>query len=80
MSNYVPGADGTLSKMWAVGISMKQLTPQLVDEYEEIGVLPWCYCPDDDKQVYYALGCGAALMTVNNPLPVMRIRERLNRA
>ncbi|UUZ82261.1 hypothetical protein LJK88_49015 [Paenibacillus sp. P26] len=28
MLNYVPGPEGTLSKMWAVGISMKLLTPQ----------------------------------------------------
>lgn len=78
MSNYVTGANGTLSKMWAVGISMKQLTPQRVKEYEALGVLPWCYCPDDEKQVYYALGCGAMLMTVNDPQPALWIRERLN--
>jgi len=77
MSNYVPGTSGTLSKMWAVGISMKQLTPQRVKEYEVLGVLPWCYCPDDEKQVHYALGCGAMLMTVNDPQPALRIRERL---
>jgi len=77
MSNYVPGTNGTLSKMWAVGISMRQLTPQRVKEYEALGMLPWCYCPDDDKQVYYALGCGAMLMTVNDPQPALRIRERL---
>ncbi len=73
MYNYVPGDDGTLSKMWAVGISMKLLTPQLVEEVKSKGLLAWCYCPDTDKQVYYALGCGATLMTVNNPLPAMRI-------
>jgi len=78
MSNYVPGANGTLSKMWAVGISMRQLTPQRVKEYEALGVLPWCYCPDDEKQVYYALGCGAMLMTVNDPQPALRIREKLS--
>ncbi|MED4755163.1 glycerophosphodiester phosphodiesterase family protein [Brevibacillus choshinensis] len=78
MSNYVDGPDGTLSKMWAVGISMKLLTPQLVQEYRERGILPWCYSPDDEQQVYYALGCGSSLMTVNNPLPAMQIRERMN--
>lgn len=79
MSNYVPGPDGTLSKMWAVGISMNLLTPLAVQEYRELGILPWCYAPDDEQQVCYALGCGSLLMTVNNPLPAMHIRERMNR-
>lgn len=78
MFNYVSGPGGTLSKMWAVGISMKLLTPQLVKEYRELGVLPWCYCPDNEQQVYYALGCGSVMMTVNNPLPAMQIREKMN--
>jgi glycerophosphoryl diester phosphodiesterase len=77
MSNYVPGANGTLSKMWAVGISMKLLTPQLVNEFQDMGLLAWCYCPDNEKQVYYALGCGATLMTVNNPQPAMQIRRQI---
>lgn len=79
MSNYVPGPGGTLSKMWAVGISMNLLTPLAVQEYRELGILPWCYAPDDEQQVCYALGCGSLLMTVNNPLPAMHIRERMNR-
>ncbi|QRG66801.1 glycerophosphodiester phosphodiesterase family protein [Brevibacillus choshinensis] len=79
MSNYVSGPDGTISKMWAVGISMKLLTPQVVQEYREQGILPWCYSPDVEQQVYYALGCGSLLMTVNDPLPAMRIREQMNR-
>ncbi|GAA4837074.1 hypothetical protein GCM10023310_13210 [Paenibacillus vulneris] len=79
MSNYVPGAGGTLSKMWAVGISMKLLTPQRVQEYEQQGILPWCYCPDTEQQVLYALGTGSLLMTVNNPQPALRIRQQLGR-
>lgn len=78
MSNYVHGSEGTISKMWAVGISMKLLTPQLVKEFRELGVLPWCYCPDSAQQVHYALGCGSMLMTVNNPLPALQIRKLLN--
>jgi glycerophosphoryl diester phosphodiesterase len=77
MSNYVPGEDGTISKMWAVGLSMKLLTPALADRYRERGILPWCYCPDNDKQVFYALGCGSTLMTVNNPRSAMRIRNMM---
>ncbi|MDF2960840.1 MAG: glycerophosphodiester phosphodiesterase [Paenibacillus sp.] len=77
MSNYVPGANGTLSKMWAVGISMKLLTPKLVNEFREMNLLTWSYCPDDEKQVYYSLGCGVTLMTVNNPLPALQIRRQI---
>jgi glycerophosphoryl diester phosphodiesterase len=77
MYNFDPGPDGTLSKLWAVGISMKLLTPKLAEEFQEMGLLTWCYCPDTDKQVYYALGCGVSLMTCNNPLPAMRIRRQI---
>lgn len=80
MSNYVPGADGTISKMWAVGISMKLLTPQLVREVRESGLLAWCYCPDTDEGVAYALECGSTLMTVNNPLPALHVRRRLEQS
>ncbi|WNC13878.1 glycerophosphodiester phosphodiesterase family protein [Brevibacillus brevis] len=80
MSNYVPGAGGTLSKMWAVGISMKLLTPERVRQYEEQGILPWCYSPDAEQQVYYALGCGSLLMTVNDIAPALKLRERMSRA
>lgn len=79
MSNYVTGADGTLSKMWAVGISMKLLTPQRVQEYEQQGILAWCYCPDTEQQVLYAIGSGSLLMTVNDPQPALQIRQQLKR-
>jgi glycerophosphoryl diester phosphodiesterase len=78
MSHYVPGPEGTLSKMWAVGISMKLLNPQIVKEYQDLGVLPWCYCPDHEQQVHYALGCGTLMMTVNDPLPAMQVRKKMN--
>jgi glycerophosphoryl diester phosphodiesterase len=77
MSNFVNGPDGTYSKMWAAGISMKLLTPRIVKDFLNMGIKPWCYCPDIDQQVYYALGCGAFLMTCNNPRPAMRIRGQI---
>lgn len=77
MSNFVNGPDGTYSKMWAAGISMKLLTPMIVKDFLNMGIKPWCYCPDIDQQVYYALGCGAFLMTCNNPRPAMRIRGQI---
>jgi glycerophosphoryl diester phosphodiesterase len=75
MSNFVSGENGTYSKMWAIGIKMSLLTPNLVKEFQDMGLLTWCHCPDTDKQVYYALGCGVTLMTCNDPKPAMRILQ-----
>ncbi|MFX3634175.1 MAG: glycerophosphodiester phosphodiesterase family protein [Candidatus Pristimantibacillus sp.] len=77
MSNFVSGADGTYSKMWAIGIEMSLLAPEVVKQYQEMGLQTWCYCPDTYQQVHYALGCGVTMMTCNNPLPAMEIREQL---
>jgi glycerophosphoryl diester phosphodiesterase len=77
MYNFASGPDGTYSKMWAAGISMKLLTPKLVQDFQDLGIQPWCYCPDVEQQVYHALECGAALMTCNNPLPAMQIRRQI---
>lgn len=78
MFNFVPGEHGTYSKMWAVGISMKQLTPSVADELRNLGLLAWCYCPDDDQDVYYALSCGVMTMTCNNPVPALEIGRLLD--
>ncbi|NOU94051.1 glycerophosphodiester phosphodiesterase [Paenibacillus sp. LMG 31456] len=77
MSNFVAGKDGTYSKMWSVGISMKLLTPALVDEFQNRGLVVGCYCTDNEKQVYYALGCGVTLLTCNDPQPAMSIRQQM---
>jgi len=77
MQNFVAGAQGTYTKMYAVGIAMKYLTREIVAEFEARGVLPWSYCPDTDEQVLHSLACGVRLMTVNNPEPSLRIlREK----
>lgn len=75
MFNFVPGENGTYSKMWAVGISMKLLTTERVQFFKDLGILVWCYCPDDERQVQYALECGVKLLTCNNPVPALSIRE-----
>ncbi|TLS51896.1 glycerophosphodiester phosphodiesterase [Paenibacillus antri] len=79
MHNFVSGENGTYSKMWAAGISMKLLTPQLAKRFEDMGVQAWSYCPDDDEQVFYSLGCGIRVMTVNDPLPALKIRKLVER-
>ncbi|MFS0724757.1 glycerophosphodiester phosphodiesterase family protein [Paenibacillus sp. 1P07SE] len=77
MHHFAAGEDGTYAAMWAAGISMKLLTPERVAEFRARGILPWCYCPDDEEQVRHAIACGATLLTCNDPLPALRLRERL---
>ncbi|MEK3726115.1 glycerophosphodiester phosphodiesterase family protein [Paenibacillus sp. FSL H8-0034] len=77
MSNFVPGPNGTYSKMWSVGFNMKILTPELVKEFDDMGIRTWSYCPDTDQQVYYSLGCGIKLMTVNDLVPALEIRKQI---
>jgi len=77
MRHFVDGPGGTYSKMWAAAFSMEQLTPQRVRELRERGLQTWCYCPDTERDVFYALGCGVSVMTCNDPFPAMRLRRRL---
>ncbi|NHN29053.1 glycerophosphodiester phosphodiesterase family protein [Paenibacillus agricola] len=77
MSNFVPGDTGTYSKMWAAGISMSLLTPEVVASFQDMGILAWCYCPDDEQQAAYALECGVTLMTCNDPVPALRMRPTI---
>lgn len=77
MQNFVDGENGTYSKMYAVGIDMKLITPELVREFEDRGILAWSYCPDTEELVYRSMECGARLMTCNNPFPALKIvREK----
>ncbi|RED66367.1 glycerophosphodiester phosphodiesterase family protein [Cohnella lupini] len=78
MHNFKQGPEGTYSQMWAIGIHMPLLTPEAVERYKTMGLLPWCYCPDNAEQVEYALGCGVTLMTCNDPVPAMQAVKPLN--
>lgn len=78
MHNFVPGRNGTYSKMWAIAFRMNLLTPAIVKQFQDIGLLAWCYCPDDERQVHYALGCGVTLMTCNNPHPALKLSRQFN--
>jgi glycerophosphoryl diester phosphodiesterase len=58
---------------------MKLLERNLVNHYRSMGKHPWSYCPDTDEEVYYSLGCGIQLMTVNDLAPPMRIRNMMQK-
>ncbi len=68
--------DDTESHYYASGISMKDLTKEMVDEYYEKGINPWCWCPDTHEKVEKALTTGITLMTVNDPYPALEILGR----
>lgn len=73
LKNFEPGLKGTLSYMTAVGLEMSLLTPERVQDYEQMGILPWAYCPDDEGKAAYARYCDAWLVTCNDPEPAMRL-------
>jgi len=75
MSDFDDGVNGTYAKMWAIGLEIGMLTPEIVLEFEGRGILPWGYCPDDAEQVRYALECGATLLTCNDPVPALAARR-----
>lgn len=77
MHHFDAGTDGTYSKMWAAALSMKQLTSDAVRKLKAKGLQVWCYCPDDEAEVRTALALGIKLMTCNDPVPALRIREQL---
>lgn len=80
MHNFVPGEHGTYSKMWAIGIEMSLLNREDVQAFRNRGLQVWSYCPDTSDSVLYAVGCGTPIMTCNDPLPALRIKQQLEGA
>lgn len=73
MQNFVPGVNGTFARMAAVGIGMRDLTAERVQDFVDMGILPWAWCPDDDEAVQFAIDCGVRLITVNRLAPALRL-------
>ncbi|AFH60295.1 glycerophosphodiester phosphodiesterase family protein [Paenibacillus caseinilyticus] len=77
MLHFQEGEQGTYSKMWAIAFPMGKLTKENVETYRSKGLLTWCYCPDTEAQVDYALECGAGVLTCNDPVPALhRLRRQ----
>ena len=64
--------------MYAVGIGMKDLSRELVEEYRQIGIQPWCWCPDTPEAITQAVEATSPLATVNNPLPALEYNKQFN--
>jgi len=77
MHHFESGENGTYSKMWAVGIEMKMLTKERVDEFKNKNMHVWAYCSDDDAAVQYAFDCGVSLVTCNELAPAFRLQSSL---
>lgn len=69
---HINYSNETRDHMYAVGIPMNKLTEKLCAEYLADGIQPWAWCPDTGEEVRYAVGCGARLLTCNNPFPALK--------
>jgi len=70
----------TYSRYYSVGIGMNNLSKGLCDDFYDMGIDPWCWCPDDEKSVRFAIECGSPLMTCNDPRPALAVREEMRRS
>lgn len=62
MKNFVPGKKGTYSHLFAAGLTMEELSPESVYEFEKHDIIPWCYCPKDERDIYLSNICGARML------------------
>ena len=63
----------------SIGIPMEKLTAELCEQYRQIGVEPWCWCPDSEEAVIKAVNAGARLMTCNDPRPALKILREMGK-
>lgn len=67
--------EAVYEQAFAVGIPMRELTKDLVDDFKSRSIEPWCWCPDTEEAVELALEAGAVLATVNDPRPALKRRK-----
>jgi glycerophosphoryl diester phosphodiesterase len=58
-----------------IGIGMDIMTQELCGKFTEMGFPLHIYCADNEEAVLKAIGCGASLITANDPVPLIRILE-----
>lgn len=56
-----------------IGIGMNIMTPELCDKFAKMGFSMHMYCADNETDVIRAIGCGADLITANDPVPLMKV-------
>lgn len=77
MQNFIDGPDGTYSKLFAVGIEMSRLTWEAVEDFRQMGIRPWAYCPDTDEQMKLCREFGITLVTCNELVPALEMSARM---
>ena len=70
---FTDGDEGTYSKMYAVGMAVKEVTKNLVSDFISKGIRPWVWCPDTEDEVKYCINCGVELMTCNDVGPALKV-------
>ena len=63
----------TEEDLYAVSMSMKDLTPEKTAEIRARGKVAWCWAPDTAEEVRRAVSCGATVLTCNDPRPAIEI-------
>ncbi|MBQ9938279.1 MAG: hypothetical protein IJO96_01970 [Oscillospiraceae bacterium] len=68
-------------KPFAVAVSPSDLNPALTYDLEKAEILPWCYLPKDEKEIYLAGICGANLLVCEDvELAVKLLRKQNEKA
>ena len=69
--------ESTHKHMYASGIPVDMITKEMVREYNDLGIIPFCWCNDNEETVMKAVECGARLVTCNDPVPALKILTKL---
>lgn len=72
MKNTKPDS---ISKLWSVGVPMKDVSKEHMDSWRRQNIWPGAYCPDTAEQVIYCIESGASVVTCNDPVPALRIKK-----
>ena len=77
MSQFTQGKSGSYSRMDALCLFDDEITREYCDWVEDMGIVPFGCCPDDEASARHELEEGARLVTCNNPVPALELYTRL---
>ncbi len=69
------GPYGTYSKMYAVGLEVSEVTQENIHFFQERGIEPWAWCPDNEAAVSACIAHGIRLITCNEPHAALKLRR-----
>ena len=74
MRNIKPDS---ISKLWSVGIPMRDVARENIDMWRQKIIWPCAYCPDTEEQVLHCIKSGSAMVTCNDPVPALSVAKEL---